>query len=100
MKTREMMRYIGLLRGINVGGRKLIKVEELRRAIESLRFKNVRTFIQSGNVIFDSSEPNRNLLTAKIERKLLNSFSHEITVVLQTVDELKRLIRLNPFKKI
>src|SRR5881296_3765410 len=95
-----MIRYVAFLRGINVGGKKLIKMEDLRRMFESLGFKNVKTFIQSGNVIFDAPETNRQTLTRKIEKQLVKAFGHEVTVAMQTVDELKDILRRNPFKKI
>ena len=95
-----MIEYVAFLRGINVGGKKLIKMEALRRVIESLGFKNVRTFIQSGNVIFESRETNREALTKKVEKELLKSFGHDVTVVLQTVVELEAILKLNPFRKI
>src|SRR5437660_8305648 len=95
-----MTRYVAFLRGINVGGKKLIKMEELRRVIESLDFKNVQTFIQSGNVIFESREINREDLTTKIEKKLLKAFGHQVAVVLQTIAELEAILKLDPFRKI
>ncbi|HVS83089.1 MAG TPA: DUF1697 domain-containing protein [Pyrinomonadaceae bacterium] len=95
-----MIKYVAFLRGINVGGKKLIKMEDLRRVVESLGLKNVRTFIQSGNVICETSQTNRSALTTKIEKKLLKAFGHEVTVVLQTIDELKDILKRNPFKKI
>ena len=95
-----MIRYVAFLRGINVGGKKLIKMEDLRRVLESSGFRNVQTFIQSGNVIFESSEIDREALTTKIEKKLLKAFGHDVTVVLQTVGELETILKLNPFRKI
>ncbi len=68
-----MIKYAAFLRGINVGGKKLIKMEALRRVVESLGLKNVRTFIASGNVLFETSQTNRDALTRKIEKKLLKS---------------------------
>src|SRR5713226_331081 len=94
------MRYVALLRGINVGGKKLIKMDDLRRVVESLGLRNVSTFIQSGNVLFEASAANRSALTTKIEKKLLKTFGHEVTVVLQTIDELKDILKRSPFKKI
>ena len=88
------------MRGINVGGKKLIKMDQLVRVFESLGLKNVRTFIQSGNVIFDTPEPDRAALIQRIERKLLKAFGHEVTVVLQTIDELEDILRRSPFRKI
>jgi len=95
-----MIKYVAFLRGINVGGKKLIKMEDLRRVIESLGLKNVRTFIASGNVLFDTSQTNRDALTRKIEKELLTAFGHDIPVVLQTIDELRDILRVGPFKKI
>jgi uncharacterized protein (DUF1697 family) len=95
-----MINYVAFLRGINVGGKKLIKMEALRRVVESVGLKNVRTFIASGNVLFETSQTNRAALTRKIEKKLLTAFGHDVPVVLQTIDELKDLLRTGPFKKI
>src|SRR5262245_36116155 len=95
-----MIRYIAFLRGINVGGKRLIKMEDLRRVFESLSFKNVTTFIASGNVIFESAETDRKALVAKIERKLLKAFGHEVAVALLTAADLKKVARSSPFKKI
>ena len=95
-----MITYVAFLRGINVGGKKLIKMEALRREMESLRFKNVRTFIASGNVIFNSADIDRQSLTGKIERKLFKAFEHKVPVVLLTVRELEEIVRRSPFKKI
>src|SRR5260370_23935610 len=98
--SNQVIIHVAFLRGINVGGKKLIKMEDLRRVFESLRFKNVRTFIASGNVIFDSPELDRKGLTKKIERAIFKAFSHEVPVVLLRVDELQEIVRRNPFKRI
>src|SRR5712691_6588800 len=95
-----MIKYVAFLRGINVGGKKLIKMEELRRVFDSLGFKNVSTYIQSGNVIFDATEVNPNLLAKKIENKLHKSLGHEVTVILKTLNVLKDILKRSPFKKI
>jgi uncharacterized protein (DUF1697 family) len=95
-----MIKYVAFLRGINVGGKRLIKMEDLRRVVESIGLKNVRTFIASGNVLFETSQTNRDALARKIEKKLLTAFGHDVPVVLQTIDELKDLLRAGPFKKI
>ena len=69
-----MTRYIAFLRGINVGGQKLIKMEELTRIFTAAGFKNARTYIQCGNVIFDSGSANAIRLRKKIEKALHNAF--------------------------
>ena len=66
-----MTTYISILRGINVSGQKKIKMDQLKNLYESLYFKNVRTYIQSGNVIFKSSEPEISKLTHSIEEKII-----------------------------
>ena len=95
-----MTKYVAFLRGINVGGKKLIKMEVLRGIFESLGFKNVRTFIQSGNVIFESAKTDGAVLTKKIEKGLLRAVGYEVTVVLLTIAELEDILRRNPFRKI
>ena len=95
-----MVTYVALLRGINVGGRKLIKMDELIRVFARSGFKNVRTFIQSGNGIFEAAETDTDALAKKIEKKILKSLGHEVTVVLRTIDELNTIVKRNPFKKI
>jgi uncharacterized protein (DUF1697 family) len=95
-----MTKYVALLRGINVGGKKIIKMEALARVFVSLGFKDVKTYIQSGNVIFASPENDAHVLTKKIEKKLLKSFGYEVRVLLRTVDDLKGMLKRNPFKKI
>jgi len=100
VRARPIFRFVAFLRGINVGGNKLIKMEELRRVIEGSGFTNVRTFIASGNVIFDSQETDTSVLAKKIERKLLKAFGHEITVVILELASLTSMAKRNPFKKL
>jgi len=95
-----MITYIALLRAINVGGQKLIKMEVLRRIFESLGLKDVRTYIQSGNIIFASTSTNSTALTRKIEKKLKEVTGHEVTVILRTFSEIEVLVKQNPFRKI
>ena len=95
----DSRRYVALLRGINVGGYKLIKMEALAKVFTSAGLRNVRTYLQSGNVIFDSSETDPRALAKKIERKLVKSFGHEITVVILELAALATLAKRNPFKK-
>ncbi|OGC21838.1 hypothetical protein A3J90_07340 [candidate division WOR-1 bacterium RIFOXYC2_FULL_37_10] len=66
--NKHMTTYISILRGINVGGQKKIKMEALETLYESLGFKNIIVYIQSGNVIFESEETDIKKLTVKIEQ--------------------------------
>jgi uncharacterized protein (DUF1697 family) len=62
------IRYAAFLRGINVGGNKMIKMQDVAKAFESLGFSNVKTLIQSGNVIFESAPTDDEKLIKKIEK--------------------------------
>jgi uncharacterized protein (DUF1697 family) len=95
-----MVKYIAFLRGINVGGHKLIKMEDLNRMFVSLGFENVMTYIQSGNVIFEDAETNARVLTEKIERGLCEPLGYEVRVLLRTAQEIEDIVRRNPFKEV
>src|SRR6267378_509153 len=90
--------YIAFLRGINVGGNKLIKMDALAEVFRSAGFRNVKTYIASGNVIFDTRASDRELLAKKIERRLLKTFGHQIAVVVFSLAELQVLVERGPFK--
>jgi uncharacterized protein (DUF1697 family) len=92
-----MVRYIALLRGINVSGRKLIKMEDLREHFKMPGFKNIVTYIQSGNVLFDTSESDEALLRKKIEQRLLKKTGFEVTVILRKLEEIGSAVKCNPF---
>ncbi|HWN08694.1 MAG TPA: DUF1697 domain-containing protein [Pyrinomonadaceae bacterium] len=95
-----MITYVALLRGINVGGNKLIKMADLREVFESSGFKSVRTYIQSGNVIFETRDSDADKVVRKIEKAIYQSLGHEVTVILRTVAELKNLVEGDHFKHI
>ena len=93
------MIYVALLRGINVGGNKLIRMKDLARICADAGLKNVRTYIASGNVIFESGSANKTALTRKIEKALHQTLGYEVTVVLRTLSEIKSIVNRSPFKK-
>jgi uncharacterized protein (DUF1697 family) len=90
-------RYLALLRGINVGGKKVILMEDLRRVFEGAGFAGVSTFIQSGNVFFESEERPEAVLEAEVEEHLRRALGHEVPVVLRTVEEVRHLVQSEPF---
>ena len=92
-----MIRYIALLRGINVGGHKIIKMEELAQLFAALKFKEVKTFIQSGNVLFNAPAQSIDSLQQKIEKHLHKSLGYEVTTLLRTPIEFQQIITGNPF---
>ncbi len=94
-----MTRYIAFLRAINVGGR-IVKMDDLKKIMAIPGLKNIITYIQSGNVVFDSAETDKGLLTKKIEKKLLTALGYEVTTFVKTIPDIESTIKKNPFKKI
>jgi uncharacterized protein (DUF1697 family) len=94
------VRYIALLRAINVGGKNIVKMEELRARFAELGLENVRSYIQSGNVFFDTEETDREALTRRIEDHLLATLGSEIGVYLRTLPEVEALLTLDPFRAV
>jgi uncharacterized protein (DUF1697 family) len=92
-----MKQYLALLRGINVGGKNVIRMEELRRLFESFGFSEVKTIIQSGNIVFRSPEEDRGKLKALIEKGLGPSFSSPVAVMLRSSHDLIRMKEEDPF---
>jgi uncharacterized protein (DUF1697 family) len=91
--------YISLLRGINVGGHKRIKMEKLRASFEALGFESVSTYIQSGNVVFKTGKSSSAGLSKRIEERILSDFGFSVSVVSRTSDEMGKVIAANPFLK-
>lgn len=89
-------RHLALLRGINVGGNNIIKMIDLKACFEAMGFTNVVTYIQSGNVLFDSENSDINRLTTMIEQKLSEQFSYASRVVLIPQEKLLRIIQNAP----
>ncbi|MDD8017569.1 MAG: DUF1697 domain-containing protein [Bacteroidota bacterium] len=92
-----MTTYIALLRGINVSGKKIIKMDDLKKYFESFGMKNVRTYIQSGNVIFQSPQTTNDRLAETLENKLKKILGFDVPVIIRTDAELKKIISKNPF---
>ncbi len=90
--------YAAFLRGINVGGHKTVKMDQLKKAFESLGFKNVQTLLASGNVLFEALQTSASVLTKTIEEKLIKVFGYEIGVLIRKIGGLQRLEEADPFK--
>lgn len=92
-----MSTYISLLRGINVGGHKQIRMEELRGVYAAAGLTQVKSYLQSGNVVFDSPETDPASLTATLEAAIAAAFGHAVTVILRRPADLQRVYTGNPF---
>lgn len=90
------MQYVALLRGINVGGNNRVEMSRLKTVCESLGWSNVRTYINSGNVIFSHDEVPTATLAAQLEHALHTVFGFAIKVLVKTQDELAAVIAATP----
>jgi uncharacterized protein (DUF1697 family) len=91
------MKYVAFLRGINVGGKNKIKMEILREILDALGFQNVKTYINSGNVIFETAETADKEIAAKIEAAIEKEFGLKIKTIVRTIDEIENIVKNNPF---
>ncbi len=94
-----MKTYIVLLKGINVGGHKKVPMAELRELLTKSGFKNVQTYIQSGNVILQSSEKDIRKIEEIIKNAILNYFGFEVSVLVITKPNLQRIFDDFPFSE-
>jgi uncharacterized protein (DUF1697 family) len=93
-----MAQYIALLRAINVGKR-MVKMAELAKLCESCGLKNVRTYIQSGNVVFETSLTSPTGIKRKIEKHLTESLGYKVEVILTTASALAAIVKSKPFER-
>lgn len=91
--------YISMLRGINVGGNRIIKMDRLRASCEALGFESVQTYIQSGNIFFKAAKSAPATLSAKIQARILKDFGFDVLVISRTLEEFKNAMDANPFLK-
>ncbi|MCU5708026.1 DUF1697 domain-containing protein, partial [Bacillus wiedmannii] len=89
--------YITLLRGINVGGHKVIKMADLKQMFESIELKQVKTYIQSGNIVFES-EKDVDFLNKRIQSEIKNVFGFDVPVMLRTHEEFINMIKRCPYE--
>ena len=90
-------KYISLLRGINVSGQKKIRMEDLRVLYTSLEFSNVESYIQSGNIVFESADTDKEIIKSRIESAILTEYGFTVRGFLLTGKELERVVRNNPY---
>ena len=91
--------YIALLRGINVSGQKKVPMADLRELMVDSGFKNVQTYIQSGNVVFQSESENKKELETIIQNKIKKYFGFDVSILIKTVFEIEKILNVCPFSK-
>jgi uncharacterized protein (DUF1697 family) len=93
-----MTLYVALLRAVNVGGRGILKMEDLQAVCVACGLENVRTYIQSGNILFDSKRSERSL-KQELERVIADKMGRSVGVLIRTAPELRAVLDANPFPK-
>ena len=94
-----MQPYIAMLRGINVSGQKKIKMADFKKHLQQLNFKDVQTYIQSGNAVFKNKKSTPKALEEKIAKKILDEYGFEVSVIVKNPEELRNVLKNNPFVK-
>lgn len=92
-----MPTFISLLRGINVSGQRKIRMADLKKAYETLGLTNVSTYLQSGNVVFNSKMRSASKIVALLEQQIESCFGYDVTVMVRTPSDFERILNTNPF---
>ena len=92
-----MKTYIALLRGINVTGYNMIKMKDLTVHLASLKYSNIKTYIQSGNILFESDNKESKIFEKEIHHLIENKFGFNVPVIVKTTEEMKKVHKNNPF---
>jgi uncharacterized protein (DUF1697 family) len=94
-----MTKYLALLRGINVSGHNMIKMDALKKMLENMGFQNVETYIQSGNVFLDSEEETAASVGFKIKQEIAKVFGYDVPVIMVSKTDLDLCFNNNSFLK-
>ncbi len=89
--------YISMLRGVNVGPHNRMKMAQLQKSMEALGFWQVRTYIQSGNIVFKASRQSPLAVSKRIRERILRDFGFNVPVITRTSEQMKEAIQGNPF---
>ena len=92
-----MNKYVAFLRAVNVGGHTIVKMTDLKQMFESLELENVQTYIQSGNVIYESDEDNTASLETQIERQVEKVTGYKTQLFVRTIREVQAIANKSPF---
>jgi uncharacterized protein (DUF1697 family) len=94
-----MPAYIAMLRGINVGGQKPVRMEQLRESCAALGFRSIETYVQSGNIVFLDEKKSPSNLSKSISEAILGDFGFRVPVLVKKAKEMGEVIKRNPFLK-
>jgi uncharacterized protein (DUF1697 family) len=93
-----MTTFVALLRGINVSGHKRIRMADLQKSCETLGLNQVRTYLQSGNVVFRASQSDPRKLAMTLRKRIAGDFGHDVEVLVLPAKDLSRVVKSNPLR--
>lgn len=93
------MKHLALLRGINVSGHNIIKMDALKKLLEDIQFQNVETYIQSGNVFLETTEENPNSIGFAIKQEIYKQLGFDVPAIVISKSDLEKCLTNNPFFK-
>ena len=96
---KKLQKWMILLRAVNVSGKNIIKMEKLRELLGKAGFKNVKTYIQSGNIVLESDIDNPDTLAKNIENLIETNFGYQVPAIVRSEEVYSALIKNNPFKE-
>lgn len=94
-----MTTHLAMLRGINVSGHNMIKMEALKTTLENIGFQNVQTYVETGNVFVDTDEENASKVGFQIKQEIFKVFGHDVSVIIIGKEDLETCFKNNPFLK-
>ncbi|MBV6643464.1 MAG: DUF1697 domain-containing protein [Cyclobacteriaceae bacterium] len=92
-----MAKYIAMLRGINVSGQKLIKMADLRESMTRLGLENVATYVQSGNILFNTQETDLRVISERISSQIKKDFTFDVPCIVRSAEYFKKVLTNNDF---
>ena len=93
------MKHLALLRGINVSGHNMIKMDTLKKLLEDIQFQNVETYIQSGNVFVETDEENASSVGFTIKQEIFKQLGFDVPTIVISKSDLEKCLTNNPFFK-
>lgn len=94
------MKYAAFLRGINVGGHQMIKMSDLIQIFADFGFENIKTILNSGNIVFETDDSNIKTLQKRVEEEIEKTLGYHISVILKKASDIQAIIDQDPFKGI
>ena len=94
-----MNKFVALLRGINVGGHRKIKMADLKSSLQKTGFKNIQTYIQSGNIVFETELISEDIIGKKIEEIIMKDFGFEVPAIINSKTDFYQIYQQIPYER-